>query len=250
MKRAFSFDYYNEIIDVIKKSGKSHTFDEIDKNTDKFVIMRHDVEFSVERAYNLAAFENTKNFHSSYFFQLTNNTYNLLSRKNRDLVLEIITMGHNVGLHFHLNGMSDINKIKEQIKNEIKIMGLMLGRKIDSFSIHRPTTDVLRDTIRLEGIINAYDDLFFCFTENVTANPPKIKYLSDAKHQWNYGLEPNEETINKYDKIQILIHPYSWTKNGYDNAGNFKTLISEKNQELISTIDSECKHFSEVRNAL
>jgi hypothetical protein len=134
--------------------------------------------------------------------------------------------------------------------SSIEIMGLMLNRKIDIFSIHRPTTDVLRNAIRLEGIINTYDDLFFSFTEDVTAYPPKIKYLSDARHRWNYRLEPDEETINKYDKIQILVHPYSWTKNGYDNANNFKTLIFEKNQELISTIDSECKHFSEIRNAL
>jgi hypothetical protein len=212
--------------------------------------MRHDVEFSVERAYNLAVFENTKDFHSIYFFQLTNNAYNVLSMRNRDLILKIIDMGHKVGLYFHLNGMTDINKIKEQIKKEIEIMELMLCKKIDSFSIHRPTTDVLRNTIKLEGIINAYDDLFFSFTEDVVVNPPKIKYLSDARHRWNYGLVPNEETLEKYDKIQILVHPYSWTKDGYDNANNFETLISEKNKELISTINNECKHFTEVYNAL
>jgi hypothetical protein len=212
--------------------------------------MRHDVEFSVERAYNLAVFENEKNFYSTYFFQLTNNAYNILSKKNRDLVLKIINMGHKVGLHFHLNGITDTSSIKSQIKREIEIMGLMLGIEIDSFSIHRPTVDVLRNTLKLEGIINAYDDLFFSFTEDVIVNPPKIKYLSDARHHWNYGLEPDGTTIAEYDKIQILVHPYSWTKNGYTNADNFKTLVAEKNQELISTIDSECKHFAEVRDAL
>jgi hypothetical protein len=159
-------------------------------------------------------------------------------------------MGHKVGLHFHLNGITGINEIKAQIRKEIDIMGLMLDKKIDIFSIHRPTADVLRNTIRLEGIINAYDDLFFNFTEDVTTNPPEIKYLSDARHRWNYGLEPDKDTIKKYDRIQILIHPYSWTENGFDNADNFRTLISEKNQELISTINNECKHFSEVYNAL
>jgi hypothetical protein len=212
--------------------------------------MRHDVEFSVERAYNLAVFEHTKNFHSTYFFQLTNNAYNILSKRNKDLISEMINMGHKVGLHFHLNGMTDIGKIKTQIKKEIEIMASMLEVEIDSFSIHRPTTDVLRNTIKLEGIINAYDDLFFSFTEDIVTNPPKIKYLSDARHRWNYGLEPNEETITKYDRLQILVHPYSWTSNGYNNFDNFKTLILEKNQELISTIDNECKHFAEVRDAL
>ena len=212
--------------------------------------MRHDVEFSVERAYKLAVFENSKYFHSIYFFQLTNNAYNILSRKNRDLVLEIINMGHRVGLHFHLNGQTVINKIKKQIKKEVEILGSMLEYKVDSFSIHRPTTDVLRNPIKIEGIINAYDDLFFSFTEDTAVNPPEIKYLSDARHRWNYGLEPNEEVISKFDRIQILVHPYSWTKDGYDNANNFRTLIHEKNQELITTINDECKHFAEVRDAL
>jgi hypothetical protein len=223
---------------------------QIDEKINKFVIMRHDVEFSVERAYNLAVFEYKKCFNSTYFFQLTNNSYNILSKKNKELILEIISMGHKVGLHFHLNGMTDINQIKFQIKKEIEVMGSMLEVEIDCFSIHRPTSDVLRNIIKLDGIINAYDDLFFSFTEDVVANPPKIKYFSDARHCWNYGLEPNEETITKYDKIQILVHPYSWTPQGYNNFDNFKTLVSEKNQELISTIDGECKHFAEARDAL
>ncbi|MDR1239120.1 MAG: hypothetical protein LBK27_03320 [Treponema sp.] len=182
----------------------------------------------MERAYNLAVFEHGKKFYSTYLFQLTNNSYNILSKKNRDLILEIINMGHSVGLHFHLNGITDINNIKNQIKKEIEIMGMMLGEKIESFSIHRPITDVLRNAIKLEGIINAYDDLFFSFTEDILVNPPKIKYLSDARHHWNYGLEPNETTMKKYDKIQILVHPYSWTKNGYNNADNFKTLLTRQ----------------------
>jgi hypothetical protein len=212
--------------------------------------MRHDVEFSVERAFNLAIFENTKGFNSTYFFQLTNNAYNILSKKNKDLIHEILDMGHKVGLHFHLNNMTDINKIKDQIKKEIEIMGSMMEIEIDSFSIHRPTSNVLQNIIKLDGIINTYDDMFFSFTENVVTNPPKIKYISDAQHHWNYGLEPNEETIMKYDQVQILVHPYSWTSQGYNNFDNFKTMIFEKNQELISTINNECKHFAEVRNAL
>jgi hypothetical protein len=212
--------------------------------------MRHDVEFSVERAYHLAKFENVHSFSSTYFFQLTNNAYNILSRKNKEMIREVVNMGHEVGLHFHLNGMTDLNEIKKQIKREIEIMNIMFDFEINSFSIHRPIADVLRNTIKLPGIINAYDTSFFSFTEDVITNPPEIKYLSDARHHWNYGLEPNEDTIKKYDKIQILIHPYSWTEKGYNNFDNFKTLVDEKHQEIISTIDNECKHFSEVRDAL
>lgn len=43
--------------------------------------MRHNVEFSMERAYKLALLENENNLVSTYFFQLTNNSYNVLVQK-------------------------------------------------------------------------------------------------------------------------------------------------------------------------
>jgi hypothetical protein len=249
--RLFSYEYYREIIDVLQRSGKLCSFHQLTKAYErKFVIMRHDVEFSVDRAWHLAVFEHSHHFHSAYFFQLTNNAYNVLSKRNRDLIKNIANMGHKVGLHFHLNGMTELNAITERIRKEIDVMSSMLEMEIDSFSIHRPTAAVLKNTIKLPGIINAYDDSFFSFTEDMVNNPPVIKYLSDARHQWNYGLDPNEETINRHNKIQILIHPYSWTEKGYNNGDNFKTLLNEKHEEIIETIDGECKHFAEVRNAL
>ena len=33
------------------------------------------------------------------------------------------------------------------------------------FSIHRPSADVLREDIKLPGIINAYQDEYFTFAE-------------------------------------------------------------------------------------
>lgn len=250
-ERLFSYNYYMEIIEAIKRGGKGYSFHQLSKEyVNKFVIMRHDVEFSVERAYNLAVFENENGFHSTYFFQLTNNAYNILSRTNRGMIGKIASMGHMVGLHFHLNGMNHIENIQKQIVKEIGIMSAMLEMEINSFSIHRPTAEVLRDTIKLPGIINAYDEAFFSFTEDVVEKPPKIKYLSDARHRWNYGLEPSEETLDKYDQIQILIHPYSWTQNGYNNLDNFRTLVKEKQREFITTLNSECKHFAEIRDAL
>ena len=250
-RRLFSYDYYREIINVIKRSGKLFSFHQLaNKYQQKFVIMRHDVEFSVDRAFHLADFEHKYNFSSTYFFQMTNNAYNVLSKRNKDLIWKIADMGHKVGLHFHLNGMTESSVITDQIKKEIDVMSSMLEMEIDSFSIHRPTTALLKNNINLPGIINTYGDAFFSFTEDMVNNPPVIKYLSDARHYWNYNLEPDEKTINSHDKIQILIHPYSWTEKGYSNAVNFKTLLSEKHEELVETIDRECKHFAEVRNAL
>ena len=243
----FSFDDYREIIRAIKATGRYATYEEaLDK--DSFVIMRHDVEYSVERAHALAKVEESMDFRSTFFFQWTNNSYNILSRKNRDILSDMHERGQHIGLHFALNGMTDMRVIKERIKQEIDMLSNMLGFEINSFSIHRPSPDVLAENIKISGIINAYQDDFFTFDPKATPESDlDVKYLSDANHVWRYGY-PDEETINKYDKVQILTHPFAWTKKGYDNLENYKTLVNEKYVELIDSIDNECKDFGALRD--
>ena len=243
----FSFDDYRKIIRIIQSTGRQADYKKA-LSKDRFIIMRHDVEYSVERAYNLSKVEESMDFTSAYFFQWTNNSYNILSRKNRDMVKDMHERGHQIGLHFALNGMTDMEQIKKQIIKEMNILSEMFGFAVDTFSIHRPSKDVLRENIKLPGILNAYQDDFFTFAENVTEETPvTVKYMSDANHIWRYGY-PDEENILSYNKVQILTHPFAWTKKGYDNFDNYKTLVQEKTMEVINSIDNECKDFGEYRD--
>ena len=240
----FSFDDYKEIIRIIKSTDRYTNYKEA-LNRDKFILMRHDVEYSVERAYNLSKVEDSMDFTSTYFFQWTNNSYNILSRKNMDMVKDMHERGHVIGLHYALNGMTDMEQVRKQIVKEINILSEMFGFKVDTFSVHRPSKDILRENIKLPGIINAYQDDFFTFADNVTEDTPvAVKYLSDANHIWRYGY-PDEKNILNHDKVQILTHPFAWTKDGYDNFDNYKTLVTEKTEEVIHSINNECKDFVE-----
>ena len=243
----FSYSDYKEIINI-NKYAISLTI--MAQARDKFIIMRHDVEFSVDRAFALSKLELSMDFTSTYFFQWTNNSYNILSKKNMDMIKYMHERGHVIGLHFALNGLTDMELVRKKILQEIHVLSEMIGVEITEFSIHRPSADVLRENIKFPGIINAYQDEFFTFSENVTESTPlHVKYISDAKHRWNYGT-PDAATLLENDRVQILTHPYSWTKKGYDNLENFRTLIQERNEELMDTIDNECKHFASVRDLL
>ncbi len=243
----FSYDDYKEILRIIKSTGRHCNYRDALKN-DKFVIMRHDVEYSVERAYELARVESSMDFCSTFFFQWTNNSYNILSRKNLDLIKDMHERGEHIGLHYALNGLTDMELVRKQIVKEMNILSEMFGFEVTEFSVHRPSKDVLRENIKLDGIINAYQDDFFTFAEEVTPDTPvSVKYMSDANHIWRYGY-PNEENITGYDKVQILTHPFAWSKKGYDNFDNYKALVSEKYVELIDSIDHECKDFGEYRD--
>ena len=49
----FSYEDYKEIIRIIQSTGNQAGYEEA-LTADKFVIMRHDVEFSVDRAFALS----------------------------------------------------------------------------------------------------------------------------------------------------------------------------------------------------
>ena len=91
------------------------------KIQNNFFIVRHDVEFSTERALELAKIEKKDlNIRSSFFFQITNNSYNLLSYENRKIISSIQNMGHRVGLHFNYKGKNLKSEIKKELLKSIK----------------------------------------------------------------------------------------------------------------------------------
>ena len=243
----FSYDDYREIIKIIQSTGRQCSYAEA-LHQDKFIIMRHDVEYSVERAYRMAKVEQSMDFTSTFFFQWTNNSYNILSRRNMDMIKDMHERGQHIGLHFALNGMTDMQQIRGRIKMEMDILSEMFGFEITEFSIHRPSKDVLRENIKLDGILNAYQDDFFTFADTIRADTElKVKYMSDANHIWRYGY-PDQDNITSYDKVQILTHPFAWCRKGYDNFNNYKSLLQEKYIELVESVDHECKDFGEYKD--
>lgn len=62
----FSYNEYKEIISIIQSTGRQAGYAEAVKK-DSFVIMRHDVEYSVDRAYALAKVESRMDFTSAWF---------------------------------------------------------------------------------------------------------------------------------------------------------------------------------------
>lgn len=246
----FICDYkeYRKILRNIKESEKYCDY-EIAKNLNEFVVLRHDIEFSIERAFQLSQIENEEQITSSYFVQLTNNSYNAFSKKNLDMLRQMIHAGHHIGLHYHCNGNTNQNDVKNGINKELKILETMLNHRIDRFSMHRPSKDSRYWEISIPGIINTYGKDFFTYSEDPLNENISVKYLADSKHRWNYGY-PDQHTLKNNDKVQILIHPFSWTNKGYSNENNFKSLINDKVNGLMETFENEFQRYSECKDII
>ena len=78
----FSYNEYKNIINLIKSHLPIMDFSEVTEKTEKFCVLRHDIEFSIDRAYKLAKVEKELGVTSTYTVQVRNNTYNALSEKN------------------------------------------------------------------------------------------------------------------------------------------------------------------------
>ncbi len=248
MSIPFTYSGYENILRLIQSHGNTLSFaDALGKQ--KFIILRHDIEFSTERAYKMAQIEASYGVKASYFVQLTNNAYNSLSLQNISILKEIINLGHEVGLHVRLTDDMDFKMIKMRILSETKILESYLGANFTTFSIHRPSSRSLALNIKVDGLLNAYQDEFFTFVADGDYSKARIKYVSDARHRWNYG-KPTNSLFDEYEKIQLLIHPDWWTENDDTNSGSFASLLCEKNNELICTIMNECNHFAPEAEAI
>lgn len=254
MQKPFSYTEYQALLDDIKITGKLCDYpDALYK--DSFIILRHDVEFSPLRAYELAKFENQNGITSTYFFQLTNNAYNFLSGVNLQMAREILNMGHKIGLHFHLHGMKDRNQIEKKIIEECSILSNALGVNVDRFSFHRPPDYVLEKPIIIKGLINAYDPAYFTFSKETELlnYADSIKYIADSQNRWNYADpwgKPCLELFRTYPRIQILCHPYSWSITGNDTLANLRELIEENRSEFIQTLCDETKYVRDYLDEL
>ena len=240
MHNSFSYREYGEIISSIQKYLPVLDYSEVNNSTNKFCVIRHDVEFSVDRAYELALWEHELGIQTSYMFQIRNNCYNSFSNESLEKIRAISNMGHNIGLHAHMGALMDINTIYSYIKNDINILSSLTGLNINRFSFHRPKRQYLELNLNIPNIINTYSEEYFHLTDNLSNL--NITYLADSQHKWGYG-HPLNLDFKHVNKLQLLTHPYSWTKKGLDNKENFSTLLSEKNLELKNSINNECKHF-------
>ena len=241
MNKAYNPFSYDEYLAILRKyQGQilnPHSLD----TKDGFTILRHDVEYSVERAHEMAVIESNLNISSNFFFQVSSEAYNITSIKNQNLIREIQEMGHNIGLHIYVSHLTpgDWNMLKEQLSFERKILDKVIGRASKYCSFHRPPKWTLENrNDELGGMISLYGESFFEFN----ADPKKIKYLADSMHKWNYG-HPLEDY--NFEKIQINIHPDHWTVIGHEDEGeNFNALISENRHKFIDMLDSESNTFA------
>ena len=159
----FSYSEFKNIINLIKVYLPVVDFADVTKDTKSFCVVRHDIEFSIDRALQMARIETKElGITSTYTVQLRNNTYNALSQKNIEIVQEIKNLGHSIGLHQNPPKMSD-EKLVEYIQKDIETLEHYYGFEVDRYAFHRcgSNPELLERYIKVPDKINCYAKEFF-----------------------------------------------------------------------------------------
>ena len=226
----FTEKNYLELIIKAKQNYDFILYKEVDSYK-KFVLWRHDVDFSVHRAVKLAKIEKSQNVKATYFIMLTSNFYNIFEVEIKEKILKIVELGHDIGLHFdpspyNINNEADLIK---WLKYEKETIENLLGINISVFSFHNPTVGNIstNNSIKYAGMINTYSKNFF----------DTIKYCSDSNGYWRYERLESLLLENAYDKLQILTHPVWWVETSMKARDRVLLAVKGRFENQIKSYD-------------
>lgn len=197
---------YKKLKEALVNAKEKFNFIGFDEEVKEFgcVLLRHDIDMSMDKAETLAILENEIGIKATYYFLLRSDNYNILSENIISRINKIKELGHDIGLHFDhafYGTIESEDELVSKLSFEKKIFETETNIKITSFAFHNTTPQILNfNKLSYAEMINVYNDKFF----------KKIRYCSDSYGIWRF--KSMYEELSYPESIQILLHPAMWSE--------------------------------------
>ena len=225
----FTYASYIELIELLKQHEyQVVSYENRSSNSEKCVILRHDIDMSIEKAVKLAECEQDAGVYGTYFVLLTSDFYNAFSYKSIEGLKKIQKAGGQIGLHFdemqYPELWGNVSEIKEKILLEKECLEKIIERPVVVVSMHRPSKQVLDADIQIPGMINSYANEYF----------HQFKYISDSRRHWR---EPVKDIIKseEYRKLHILTHAFWYNHEEENIHESVSKFVNMANRERYDT---------------
>ena len=172
------------------------------------IYLRHDVDYSLDMALELAQVNASHGVRGTFFVLLRSQIYNALSQWSLDRICRINDFGQHVAFHYaFLSGIPvDDDRLAALVTEDFEILRSQIPDMQPVFSWHNPDPVFLRQRggLVVPGMVNVYSEPF----------TRSIPYCSDS----NLRYTPSEfEHILKQEDhhvVQLLLHPFNWMAGG------------------------------------
>jgi hypothetical protein len=199
----FTRDNYRRLLRLAGKTYVFRRFTDFSRD-ERFVIWRHDVDFSMHAAAKLARIEAEEGVRATYLIDFHSEFYNPLEREVSDCIREIASLGHELGIHFdsHYYDMAAESDLGRLLAIEQRTAEAIFERPFPVFSFHiaSPLTQGCRQW-SYAGLINANADYF----------QSEVGYCSDSNGYWRFRRLEDVLAAGEDARLQVLTHPEMWT---------------------------------------
>jgi len=208
MSCAFDLAHYAEIVAAAQAGGYRFAHFE-GAPAEGTVILRHDVDLSLDAAVRMAELEHDAGAAATYFLMTESVFYNLDSSEGVAAIERLRALGHRVALHaVYPNAPHD--------------------RRFDPVvAWHNPDPDYMRAPLA-DGRINVMQEPWF----------DPATYRSDSNQSWRSGCPQDELRAGAFPWLQLLTHPEIWAYPGETMGQTMRAMLeAEKERRLQQLAD-------------
>jgi hypothetical protein len=204
----FSLGHYRELLEAARAGGYRFAFFEGEPR-DGDLLLRHDVDLSLDAALRLAELEAGAGARATYFLMTESVFYNLASHEGEHALARLRELGHRVGLH----AVYPHARLDDRFEPVV--------------AWHNPDPDYM--TAPVEGALNVMSEPWFA----------PATYRSDSNQHWRSGCPHGELRSGAFPWLQLLTHPEIWAYPGATMGETMQAMLDAERERRIEQLRAD-----------
>jgi hypothetical protein len=206
MTCSFDLAHYRELLEAAKAGGYRFSF--FDRPPEPgTVLLRHDVDLSLDAALAVAELEAEAGATATYFLMTRSEFYNLDSPSGAAAIERLRVLGHRVGLH----------AVWPDVDRDERFDPVLAW--------HNPDPEYMREPAA--GFVN------------VMEAPWADVYRSDSNQHWRQGCPHEELAAGSFERLQLLTHPEIWAYPGSTMRETMLAMLDAERERRLELLAAD-----------
>lgn len=205
MSCEFSLAHYRELLEAARAGGYRFAFfDRTPKAGD--LLLRHDVDLSLDAALRMAELEAGLGAAATYFLMTESEFYNLASPSAGRAIDRLRALGHRVGFHAVYPSTAFDPRLERVL------------------AWHNPEPAYMSAPV--ENAVNVMQEDFF--------HPDR--YRSDSNQRWRRGCPHAALAAGEFEWLQLLVHPEIWVYPGRTMRETMLAMLDAERERRLELL--------------
>jgi len=223
---SFTLATYRELLAHFKQTHSYATFSTYDAPQCNTILLRHDIDYSLQHALTLAQLEAELGVRATYFVLFSSPFYNALGADSIDIPRKLVQLGHEVGLHYDVAALLKSEDPHAALDAQARLLGELSSAEVRAIAMHNPSLSGA-DIFRNAPYLNAYDARF----------TTQIAYFSDSCMAWRDAFVAACLNAALPAQLQLLIHPCLWTEHEQPRLQKLEAIYAAASGNLSAEFE-------------